>query len=120
MDIHKTMPCSKEVQKKSDAKRNKNPERIEYMKTLQRQPHIVKKRMITTWKKRGVVHHDFDILYQSYLDATTCGRCNIQFKNDVKATSRCLDHDHTTGEFRSFLCNICNWTHMRQQRKPRL
>lgn len=114
------MPNSKEVQKRADNKRSKNPERIEYMKTLHKQPHIIKSKMIATWKKRGVIHQDFDLLYQSYLEAAICGRCNIPFNNTVKATSRCLDHNHTTGEVRAFLCNICNWTHMREQRKPKV
>ena len=110
------MPTSKEVQKRADDKRKNNPDRIKYMNALHQQPHIIKSRRISTWKRRGVIHQDFDTLYQSYLESTICGRCNIPFNNTVKATSRCLDHDHLTGEVRAFLCSVCNWTHMRQQR----
>lgn len=114
------MPNTKEVQKKSDEKRKNNPERIEYMKQLHKQPHIIKATKLSCWKKRGVKCDDFDLLYQNYLNATKCDRCEIIFDNSIKEKSKCLDHDHTTGYFRYFLCNTCNWTHMRTKRTKKI
>ena len=108
------------VRKRADNKRKNDPDRIEYMRQLQKKPHIIKTRMICTWKRRGVICDDFDTLYQNYLDSTICDLCGILFDNTIKATSKCLDHDHTTGLFRNMLCNTCNWTHTRMQQKKEL
>jgi hypothetical protein len=107
---------SKDVQKRSDEKRKNDPKRIEYVKKLHQQPHIIKNNKICTWKRRGVIDNDFDSLYDNYSNATNCDRCDIVFDNTIKKMSKCLDHDHDTGFFRNFLCNSCNWTHMRKDR----
>ena len=106
----------KEKRKKWEEKRKNDPIRIEYMKQLQKQPHIIKSKKIGVWKRRGVVNDDFDNLYENYLTANNCERCGIIFDDTNKEKSRCLDHDHITGYFRAFLCNTCNWVHMRKNR----
>jgi hypothetical protein len=58
---------------------------------------------IARWKNRGLIHDDYDALYDSYLEATHCTACKSEFKD-----SRDMDHDHTTGLFRQFLCRQCN------------
>ena len=108
---------SKEVQKRSEEKRKNNPERIEYCKWLQKQPHIVKNSSIGRWKRRGVITNNFDSLYDNYLSATNCDLCDIKFDNSLKKTSKCLDHDHETGLFRNFLCNTCNMSIQTRIRK---
>ncbi len=60
---------------------------------------------IARWKSRGVIHDDWDTLYEQYLQATNCEACKSVFKN---SKDRHLDHDHTTGLFRQFLCQDCN------------
>ena len=109
----------KEVQQRADEKRRNNPERIAYMKNLQRQPHIVKQRNIRNWKKWGVINDDFDVLYDLYLSKTHCDNCNhLLIKGDGKY-KKTLDHDHETGLFRNVLCNNCNLNCNKEERKLR-
>ena len=105
---------NKEVQKRSDTKRKDNPERKEFMKQLQKQPHIIKARRISVWKKRGVISDDYDELHNKYLNTELCEMCNIKMEGKGKQ-KKCLDHCHTTGKFRKILCNNCNWTLMRNK-----
>lgn len=60
---------------------------------------------IKNWKTFGVIHDNFDELYEQYLEATHCNACKSGFKSTFY---KCLDHDHTTGLFRQFLCRSCN------------
>jgi len=60
---------------------------------------------ISNWKKRGVIYHDFDELYQVYINTMECQFCKKEFKN---SRDRCLDHDHTSGFFRKIICRNCN------------
>jgi hypothetical protein len=59
---------------------------------------------IARWKSYGVIHNDFDELYELYMNTDKCNVCN----NDLSTTIKCLDHDHETGEFRWILCIACN------------
>jgi len=70
----------------------------------------IKIRRITSWKHYGVVSDDFDVLYDKYINTTNCEECNIELTVDRynTKTTRCLDHDHTTGLFRNVLCQRCN------------
>ena len=58
-----------------------------------------------SWRRNGVNIDQFEMLYKCYLMATNCGKCSKTFN---KRSERCLDHNHTTGEFRYFLCRSCN------------
>ena len=60
---------------------------------------------IYDWKRRGVIHDDFDELYSLYIATTECMVCNATFKN---SKDRHLDHSHETGEYRNVLCQNCN------------
>lgn len=60
---------------------------------------------IYEWKTNGVIHDDFDALFQQYINTTHCNHCAKQFKD---TRDRHLDHDHTTGLFRKIVCNGCN------------
>ena len=68
-------------------------------------PKKHKTTMIWTWKKSGVIHDDFDILYEEYINTFNCNHCGKEFK---KRIDRCLDHDHESGLFRKIVCQSCN------------
>lgn len=61
--------------------------------------------MIRTWINSGVIHDDFDALFEKYINTEECEHCAKQFKN---TRDRHLDHDHTTGLFRLIVCFKCN------------
>lgn len=77
----------------------------EYYKVWRYTPAGKKSRTISSWKSLGVIHDDWDALYEQYLQATNCDVCKNGFKN---TRDRCLDHCHQTGKFRQFLCQKCN------------
>ena len=84
-----------------------NKEKIkEYCQTDQRK----KTKRISKWKKYGVISNDYDALYNQYINTPNCESCNIELTEDKvrTPTTRCLDHSHTTGEFRNVLCHSCN------------
>jgi hypothetical protein len=66
-------------------------------------------RRIGQWKRSGLIHENYDELYEYYLNTTHCEKCNIELTDGHKLSNRkCLDHSHTTGQFRNVLCASCN------------
>lgn len=64
-----------------------------------------KSNIIGLWKFRGVVG-DLSNLYDNYyINKTHCDVCKTEFKS---SRDRCLDHCHTTGNYRQTLCQNCN------------
>ena len=78
-------------------------------------PEDIKSRRLYNWKNRGLVG-DYDALYEIYLNTKNCMRCSIQFSQE-KRSSKCMDHDHETNEYRAILCHYCNTTLPRQKSK---
>ena len=60
---------------------------------------------ISRWKRHGVIHNDFNILYEEYINTFNCSHCHKQF---INTKDRCMDHCHITGEFRKIVCQQCN------------
>mgnify|MGYP003657070537 CR=1 FL=1 len=76
---------------------------IEYYKSEE----MIKKSRISKWKSRGLITEDIDKLYEYYLSIEECEHCGILLDED-EATRKCMDHSHTTGQFRNILCKTCN------------
>jgi len=80
----------------------------EYHKMYQKTYKGIKSRRTRDWKRRGIIFHDYNWLYDVYLSRHTCDYCNKEFKNDK---DRCLDHNHSITDdrnVRGILCNGCN------------
>ena len=79
------------------------------------EPKQGKTATIYRWKKRGIIHDDFDNLYELYVNTLNCNHCHVKFNN---TRDRCLDHCHIDGYVRQILCTSCNVMEIR--RDPRL
>ena len=77
----------------------------EYHKEYRKTDKDIKTKKISSWKRLGVIHDNFDILYDLYINTNECNICNKGFCDTY---DRCLDHDHTNGLFRYVLCRNCN------------
>ena len=91
--------------------REKNKETIKQQQKEYKQTEEGKKtNRITKWKHIGLIHDNYDQLYEYYLNTTHCEKCNIELTYDKQNTSttKCMDHSHRTGQFRNILCFNCN------------
>ena len=102
-----------EIKKQAKDWKQNNVERKRELNTQWKQANPEKSHrsnMIVAWKSRGIIHDDYDALYDEYTASTNCEECGIPYGKwgDGTATFKCCDHDHETGKFRNFLCNRCN------------
>ena len=89
----------------------KNKEKIkENTKKYKKTPAGYKSHKIAQWKRYGVIHNDFEKLFELYVNTTNCENCKVILTIDRNNTSttKCLDHCHLTGKFRNILCIACN------------
>jgi len=86
----------------------------EYFKKYRETEKCKKTFTISAWKYIGVIHPNFDELYEKYINTKNCELCNVEFSTEINrsSTTRCLDHDHyniTDGtNFRNIVCHCCN------------
>ena len=64
------------------------------------------KRKITQWKAAGMIDADWPSVYEMFIKEKECWICGINF-NETKRT-KCLEHNHDTGELRYVCCSTCN------------
>jgi len=84
--------------------------RQEYQKEYYGTEQYWKTHRISNWKQIGVIHSNYDELYEKYINTENCELCNCKLTYDTPSTktTKCLDHNHDTGEFRYILCWNCN------------
>tara|TARA_R110002153_G_scaffold262875_1_gene423935 strand:- start:191 stop:604 length:414 start_codon:yes stop_codon:yes gene_type:complete len=64
---------------------------------------------LSRWKQRGLISEDYNKIYERYILTEECDNCGILLDEEGDYnTKKCMDHSHTTGEFRNILCNLCN------------
>ena len=68
-------------------------------------PNKHKSNTLNNWKRYGLIYHNFDELYETYIKTMNCGHCKKEFPN---TKDRCMDHCHETGLFRKIVCQRCN------------
>lgn len=65
-------------------------------------------RRIKNWKKQGIIHDDFDTIYDIFINTKECDVCKVELTEGRGKNCRNLDHDHETGEIRGIICKNCN------------
>jgi len=84
--------------------------RKQYFQKKKNDPIYKKRVLINRWKHRGIIFHDYDLLYDIYLQTTHCDECKCLL-NQCQKSRKCVDHDHSiTDDYnvRNILCNSCN------------
>ena len=75
------------------------------------------------WRAYGIIFHDFELLYEIYLEATQCDFCKCELDTGLYKTKKCLDHDHEITDdenVRGILCWQCNVNDvLNDNKKPR-
>jgi len=89
-----------------------------YMRKYSQTEKGKKSRRIKKWKKPPksgglpLICDDNDLMYEHYINTEFCDNpeCKVKLTEDryPTPTTRCLDHNHKTGEFRFVLCANCN------------
>jgi len=80
----------------------------EYNKIYNKRPDVKKKKKINEWIRRGLLEDDPSSIYDKWLNATHCERCEVLLSTTNNNKRKCLDHCHITGKFRFILCFDCN------------
>ena len=81
----------------------------EQKKEYQKTDNGKKSLRIASWKQLGVISDDFNELYEKYINTNNCDNCDVELIHGMFGNNKkCLDHCHTTGQFRNVLCHGCN------------
>ena len=64
---------------------------------------------LTNWKGKGV-KGNYDEIYERYINTTNCDMCGVSLTigKKITSTTKCMEHDHISGEFRGICCHKCN------------
>jgi hypothetical protein len=107
-DPEKRKQYAKEYQKQYYQKHKQKI--LKRHKEYQKTPQGIKSNRIHSWKVLGLICDDIDELYNHYIKTTHCDECGVELTYDKTPTptTKCMDHNHETGEFRNILCQSCN------------
>jgi len=77
-----------------------------YNKTYYKTDSGRKKVIIAQWKRSGLIHNNYDALYNIYINTHSCMICETPFKT---RHDRQMDHNHSPPyNYRQMLCHKCN------------
>jgi hypothetical protein len=82
----------------------------EYQQEYHKTPQCKKRNRIANWKYRKIIFHDYDLLYDIYMETTHCDECKCLL-NECPKSRKCIDHDHSITDYeniRGIVCNSCN------------
>ena len=91
-------------------RKNNKENQKEYKKKYNQTPQGKKSKRIRDWKYRGILFHDYDLLYDIYLSTTHCYFCKCEL-NQCGSSRKCVDHNHDIYDnenVRNIVCSNCN------------
>tara|TARA_R110000803_G_scaffold89108_3_gene156269 strand:- start:2 stop:367 length:366 start_codon:yes stop_codon:yes gene_type:complete len=113
-DPEREKQCKAEWYQKNKKELNRKSYSVTKQWRLDNPEKIRKANLKSNWKRRGVLlntwYYTFDELYDWYLKTNVCERCHVTLSKDKKrsSTTKCLHHDHESGEFEMIVCHACN------------
>jgi len=83
----------------------KNKQQLYY-----KSPKGYKTRKRCAWRSNGLNMDTFEEVFDRHLNTTHCELCSCLLTIDRynTDTTKCMDHNHLTGEFRFICCHRCN------------
>lgn len=71
--------------------------------------HGRKKHQISYWKRRGLIHDDYEKLYDEYMNKKTCHKCGEEFgeRGDGTGSYKCIAQKYGSNEVESVCCYRC-------------
>jgi len=82
----------------------------QYMKIYRNTYRGRKSKRVSDWKRAGILFHDYDTLYDIFMETTHCDFCDCELDTEYK-TRKCCDHHHNINDadnVRGILCHACN------------
>jgi hypothetical protein len=80
--------------------------KTEYMREYRKTPNGYKNCTIVNWKRQGLVG-DYNSIFERYINTEYCDLCKVLLEGRG-GNKKCMEHDHSTGEFRNIVCSRCN------------
>jgi len=82
----------------------------QYMKIYRNTYRGRKSKRVSDWKRAGILFHDYDTLYDIFMETDNCDFCDCRLNIDYKSR-KCCDHGHGINDVdnvRGILCHGCN------------
>jgi hypothetical protein len=84
-------------------------DKVQKAKDYHKTPHGKKLHMISYWKRRKIVHDDFEKLHQDFTDARTCSSCGCEYgeRGDGSGMYKCIATIFNSNDFGCICCYRC-------------